>query len=636
MRIFNQIFTIVTISLTTLVAEAKETTYQTLPDDTKADLFVEAENFKEKGGWVVDQQFMDIMGSPYLMAHGLGRPVKDATTEVTFPKTGVYYMHVRTYNWTAPWTEKAGPGKFRISVGGKKLSAVLGDTGSEWMWQEVGKVNIKTINTPIALHDLTGFNGRCDAIYFTTEQGKIPPSSVEELAAFRRKALKLPDVAPSAGTFDFVVVGGGIAGMCAAISAARLGCKVALINDRPILGGNNGSETRVHLAGRIEAEPYTNLGNLLKEFAPSRGGNAQPADFYEDERKMQAVLNEPNISLFVNYRGIGVEKRGNSIQAVIAKHIENGTELRFEAPLFSDCTGDGVIGYLAGADFRMGREGQSEFYESTAPAQPDKMTMGASVQWYSAKNDKPVSFPQFEYGITFTEESCEKETMGEWTWETGMFLDQIYDFERIRDYGMLVVLSNWSFLKNHLKDNQAYRYLKLDWMAYIAGKRESRRLLGDYIVKEEDMTKHVVQEDATATATRAIDLHYPDPENTKHFPGREFKAIAEFIQIYGYPIPYRSLYSRNIDNLFMAGRNISVTHIALGSVRVMRTTAMMGEVVGMAASICKMHHIQPRTVYFYHLDELKSLMREGVGKKGLPNNQRYNEGRTLTEKPTVK
>ncbi|MDR0393566.1 MAG: FAD-dependent oxidoreductase [Tannerella sp.] len=601
-----------------------------------ADLFVEAEGFANKGGWVVDQQFMNRMGSPYLMAHGLGMPVQDAVTEVTLPEPGIYYVYVRTYNWTSPWTDKAGPGKFRLSVDGKKCANILGHTGSEWMWQEAGKVNIKKTNVQVVLQDLTGFNGRCDAIYFTTEKGEMPPASVKDLEAFRRKALNLPDIAPSAGAYDLVVTGGGIAGMCAAISAARLGCKVALINDRPILGGNNSSEIRVHLAGRIEAGPYKELGNLLKEFAPERGGNAQPADYYEDEKKERAIANEKNITLFANHRAIAVQMDGKKITSIIIKHIETGEEKKLSAPLFTDCTGDGTIGYLAGADFRMGREGRDEFYESTAPEQPDKMTMGSSVQWYSVDNNKPAAFPSFEYGVTFTEESCEKETMGEWTWETGMFLDQVDDFEQIRDYGMLVVFSNWSFLKNRLKENRTYKNLRLDWVAYIAGKRESRRLLGDYIAKEEDLTKHMVQEDGTATATRAIDLHYPDPENTKYFAGAEFKAIAEFIRIYGYPIPYRCLYSRNIENLFMAGRNISVTHVALGAVRVMRTTAMMGEVVGMAASICKKHDVNPRDVYHDHLEELKSLMREGVGKKGLPNNQRYNEGGTLSEKPVVK
>ena len=601
-----------------------------------ADLFVEAESFTNKGGWVVDQQFMDLMGSSYLMAHGLGDPVAAASTQVLFPETGTYYVYVRTFNWTSPWKNGEGPGKFKLSVNGKELSAVLGTQGSEWMWQEAGKVSVKKEQAVLGLHDLTGFNGRCDAIYFTTEKEAVPPSSLKELEAFRRKALNMPVVPEQAGTYDLVVVGGGIAGMCAAISAARLGCKVALINDRPVLGGNNSSEIRVHLAGRIEARPYKELGNLIKEFGPSRGGNAQPADFYEDDKKDEIIAKEKNITLFSNYRAIGVNMDGQKIVSVIAKHIESGKELTFNAPLFSDCTGDGTIGYLAGADYLMGREGREEFGESLAPEQADKMTMGSSVQWYSVDNGKSSAFPQFSYGVTFNEESAEKVMMGEWTWETGMNYDQIKDFERIRDYGMLVVFSNWSYLKNTMKENQQYKNRKLGWVAFVAGKRESRRLLGDYIIKEDDLLRHIAQEDGTATTTRAIDLHYPDPENTKHFPGEEFKSIAEFNSIYGYPIPYRSLYSRNIDNLFMAGRNISVTHVVLGSLRVMRTTGMMGEVVGMAASLCKKHNVLPRKIYHNHLDALKELMKEGTGKKGLPNNQEYNQGGTLDKKPEIK
>lgn len=601
-----------------------------------SNLFIEAESFTKKGGWVVDQQFMDLMGSSYLMAHGMGEPVEDAQTEVTFPEKGTYYVYVRTYNWTSPWKEGEGPGKFSLYVGNKKLASPLGCEGNAWMWQAAGKVTIKDVNTELRLHDLTGFDGRCDAIYFTTEEGTVPPSDVASLEKFRREKLNLPAEAPLAGEYDLVVVGAGIAGMSAAVSAARLGCKVALLNDRPVIGGNNSSEIRVHLGGRIEAGPYKELGNLQKEFGPTRGGNAQPADYYEDQKKMDWLLKEKNVSLFTNYRAIAVEKEGNRITAVIAKHIETGEEKRFEAPLFSDCTGDGTIGYLAGADYRMGRESRDEFGESTAPEQADKMTMGASVQWYSENTKKPSSFPHFDYGVDFNEKNCEKVTMGEWTWETGMNYDQIKDFERIRDYGLLVVYSNWSYLKNEMKENDVYKNRKLAWVAYISGKRESRRLMGDYILKEDDLRKHVVHEDGSAASTWSIDLHYPDPKNTENFPGQEFKSIAKHINIYPYPIPYRCLYSRNIDNLFMAGRNISVTHVALGTVRVMRTTGMMGEVVGMAASICKKYQVNPRGVYQYHLPELKELMKEGVGQKGLPNNQRYNEGGTLKEEPVVR
>jgi hypothetical protein len=603
---------------------------------TGAELFVEAESFKEKGGWVVDQQFMDEMGSPYLMAHGMGEPVRRAATLISFPTGGTYYIYVRTYNWTSPWKNGEGPGQFKLIVNRQELPVVLGSTGSEWMWQLAGEVTVaQSGDGTLALHDLTGFNGRCDAIYLTTEK-KAPPSSGKELEAFRKRLLQQPDIPAIAGQYDLVVVGAGIAGMSAAISAARLGCKVALINDRPVLGGNNSSEIRVHLGGRIEAGTYKELGNLQKEFGPTRGGNAQPADNYEDDKKAEAIANEKNITLFANYRAIGVEMNGQHIRTVIAKHIENGNELSFQAPLFSDCTGDGTIGYLAGADYRMGREARDEFNESTAPEKADKMTMGSSVQWYSVDNEEPVSFPPFSYGASFNDTNCEKVMMGEWTWETGMNYNQIEEFERIRDYGLLVVYSNWSYLKNQLKENEPYRNRKLGWVAYVAGKRESRRLMGDYVLKEDDLRRYVVHEDGTAATTWTIDLHYPDPENTKHFPDAEFKSIAKHTPVYPYPIPYRCLYSRNVGNLFMAGRNISVTHVALGTVRVMRTTGMMGEVVGMAASLCKQHNVKPRDIYHNHLNELKALMTEGVGKKGLPNNQQYNEGGTLSTKPEIK
>ena len=255
--------------------------------------------------------------------------------------------------------------------------------------------------------------------------------------------------------------------------------------------------------------------------------------------------------------------------------------------------------------------------------------MGSSVQWYSKDCKVETSFPEFSYGVEFNDQSCEKVTMGEWTWETGMNFDQINDFERIRDYGLLVVYSNWSYLKNHLPNNEPYRTRDLDWVAYIAGKRESRRLIGDYVLTENDLREQKIYDDGTAATTWSIDLHYPDPKNTAHFPEREFKSIAKHQNIYPYPVPYRCLYSCNIDNLFMAGRNISVTHIALGTTRVMRTTGMLGEVVGMAADICRRHQSLPRSVYEKYLDELKELMKKGTGKRGLPNNQKYNQGGTL-------
>lgn len=600
-----------------------------------AGVWVETENFRNKGGWVVDQQFMDQMGSPYLMAHGMGVPVADASTSVEIPEKGTYHIYVRTFNWTSPWTQGEGPGKFQLRVDGKKLSSVLGAKGQQWMWQYAGKVNLKQGEITLALHDLTGFNGRCDAIYLTTDKDATPPVGLAELNQFRRQMMNLPAVPAVQQQYDLVVVGGGIAGMCAAASASRLGCKVALINDRPVLGGNNSAEVRVHLGGHIEVGQNKGLGRMIREFGHSRKGNAQPGDYYEDGKKEEFIAAEENVTLFANYRAISVKMDGNRIESIIIKHIETGEEQSLKAPLFSDCTGDGTIGYLAGADYKMGREARNEFGEELAPEAADKMTMGASVQWYSVDQKKKTSFPEFSYGVDFNEGNCEKVTMGEWKWETGMNLDQVNEAERVRDYGMLVVFSNWSFLKNHLKDNEKYKNRSLGWIAYVAGKRESRRLLGDYVLKQDDIDKNVFHEDASFTATWSIDLHFPDPDNSKKFPNEEFKAATNHIFIHPYAVPYRCLYSRNIENLFMAGRNISVTHVALGTVRVMRTTGMMGEVVGIAASLCKKYQASPRKVYQHHLEELKGWMQKGMGKdeKGLPDNQRFNQANELLPVP---
>lgn len=610
---------------TTLVLTLLVCAHGTASAAPKGDgILVEAESFASKGGWSVDQQFTFEMGSPYLIAHGMGRPVGDASTEVALPAAGRYHVYVRTYNWTSPWSDKSGPGAFRITVGGTELGTTLGTEGSGWMWQYAGAVETATKSTTLTLHDMTGFDGRCDAVWLTRDPSAVPPAGGEALAGFRSR--HNPKKIRRA-KYDFVVVGGGIAGMCASVAAARQGVKVALINDRPIWGGCNSSETRVHLGGHIEMEPYTNLGNMIKEFGPTRGGNAQPAEFYEDDRKRAFLEAEAgNLDLYPSYRVERVDCRDGHIRAVYATHIETGETVEFRAPVFSDCTGDGTVGYLAGADYAMGRESRAEYGEPSAPAEADDMTMGASVQWYSTEGDVPATFPLFEYGLNFNDQSCERVTMGEWTWETGMNRDQCEEFERIRDYGLMVVYSNWSYLKNRLADNDTYDKRSLGWVAYIAGKRESRRLLGDHVLTENDLVNGVAYPDASFTTTWSIDLHYPDPRNTEHFPGGEFKSICTHGAVNPYAVPYRCLYSRNIDNLFMAGRNISVTHIGLGTVRVMRTTGMMGEVVGMAAGICTRHRSLPRQVYTDHLDELKAMMEKGMGRSGLKNNQLYNLG----------
>ena len=598
-----------------------------------ATVLVECESFKEKGGWAVDQQFMDQMGSPYLIAHGLGKPVKDAETEVDIPESGDYRIWARTRNWNANWS-KLPAGRFRVALNGVELDKDLGTLGDAWAWQEVSDLRLEKGSLKIALKDQTGFDGRCDALLFSSEKDYRPPEGLGELKRFRRK-LGAITLSPNVVDADFVVVGAGVAGTCAAISAARLGLRVALVHDRPIVGGCNSSEVRVHLGGRINIGEYKRLGDVVAEIGPSEGGNAQPATRYEDARKLAVIAAEPNIRLFTNTHVTRVETMdGTRILSVFGQNIETGVETRFVAPLFADCTGDGNLGALAGAQFHYGREAKSETGERTAVDEADTQTMGSSVQWNTTVPADPseAAFPDIEWALPgFNEKTCEKLTVGDWNWETGMRQHQIDDAEHVRDYGLLVVYSNWNFIKNRASTEvrASFAPRRLEWVAYVAGKRESRRLVGDYLLTQQDVEGRVAFEDGTCCSSWSIDLHYPEERNEKNFPGAPFRSIAKHISIHYYPIPYRCFYSKNIENLFMAGRNISVTHVTLGTVRVMRTTGMMGEVVGMAAKLCKEHRCRPRTVYQKYLPELKELMTQGVGTGKPQPPQRYNMGGSL-------
>lgn len=612
---------------------------------TKHFLFIEAESFKDTGGWVIDQQSMDVMGSSYLMAHGLGVPVQDAVTEVIVPQSGKYRVWVRTRNWAAPWTAtEEPPGKFQLLFNNRTLTMTLfGTNGADWDWQDGGVVKLEKGNLILSLHDMTGFNGRCDAILLTNDIKYLPPNDTQKLKEFRKKYLGFKEPL-LVGKYDLVVAGGGIAGMTTALAAARLGSKVALLQNRPVLGGNNSSEVRVGLSGLIFHNPHPNLGNVVDEIGPvghwplyearknpqtdrskyifkrmeenpeKKIHNAGPKSNYEDERKIEMIQNEPNIDLFLNTHVSGVIKEGSRITTVLSKDIRTGKESIFEGKLFADCTGDGTLGFLSGADYRVGRESRTETGEKSAPDKSDNLVMGTSVQWYSDELAEPSLFPAVPWAIQFTEETSQKLTRGDWQWETGLLLDQIKDIERIRDHALRAVFGNWSFLKNQSKNKAQYANNKLSWVAYIGGKRESRRLLGDIVLTEQDIKNNIPYDDASYTTTWPIDLHYPNPiKGLEH--EEPFLAEADQQKIEPYAVPYRTLYSRNVDNLFMAGRNISVTHVALGTVRVQRTTGMMGEVVGMAASLALKHNTNPRGVYKHHLSELKKLMKEGIVSK---------------------
>lgn len=576
-------------------------------------------SFDEKGGWISDPQFFEMNGTSCLLAHGLGIPVKDASTLFRVSRSGRYYVHVHTRNWTAYWSDKPTPGIFRISIDGETMPALFGTGDPEWYWQDGGYIDLEEGNHRISVHDLTGFEGRFDAIMLSLNPG-IPVEGIQTLRNRLLCSVKEPE---DYGKFDFVVVGGGVAGMCAAIAAARLGQRVALVQDRKVLGGNNSSEVRVGLGGRLNVGPFPSLGYLLNEFGPSRKGNARTADVYEDEKKLNAILKEKNITLLLGYRVTSVIKSdARRIAAVVATDVDSYREVKISGHYFADCTGDAVLGVVAGADWAMGREAKSEYGEPSAPDKADGITLGASVQWYSEECDSPQDFPDIDWGLEITEETVQKVRRGQWYWEVGMIDDQIRSNEKIRDYGMYVAYSNWSYIKNHASFRDEYANTRLGWLSYYAGKRESRRLLGEFVLKEQDLRNFVIYPDGCVATSWYIDNHEPDLENARHYKdpwlSRGCLTPLDF-----YPIPFRCFYSRSISNLFMAGRDISVSHLALGTTRVMRTCAMMGEVIGMACAVCKENGIDPSEIWPGHFDELKDLMNRGVGNTNLPYMQVY-------------
>jgi hypothetical protein len=561
-------------------------------------VLVEAESFINKGGWVVDQQFIPSMGSPYLLAHGMGEPVENASTIVKFPEKGSYWFWVRTMDWVPDRPET--PGTFKIVFDGEEYPGILG-VNKGWQWVRSGKINVgSSKQLKIGLKDLTGFEGRCDAIYFSKDKNDLLPDNLEEMSVWRREKMGIPPL-EDAGDFDLVVVGGGLAGCGAAVAAARNGLKVALINDRPVLGGNASKEIRVHTEG---LEFYTIVQELNTEHYPNGDARAIASN---DTIEM-VVRNESNITVFPNTRAYTVNKEENKIMSVDCFNIETHKESRFEAPLFVDATGDGWIGYWAGCEVRMGRESRDEFNESLAPEESDGMTMGNTILWNSIvveegteiyeEKPKSVGFKEVPWAMDVAKDY--KAKRGEWFWEYGLRMNTIYDAEEIRDHMFRAIYGNWY----NVKQEPANANLKLKWIAYIAGKRESRRIMGDYILKESDVINHPDFEDGFVEEVRAIDIHYP--RDGKY----DFLTEAQFTRIEQYKIPYRCLYSKDIDNLFMAGRCFSATHVGLGSPRVMHTTTQMGVVVGYAAAICIENDCTPRDVYKYHLNTMRRRLEK--------------------------
>ncbi|MEM9552836.1 MAG: FAD-dependent oxidoreductase [Acidobacteriota bacterium] len=586
-----------------------------------AEILVEADSFDDFGGWILDSQFESKMGSSYLMAHGLGRPVANAQTEFTVPMDGTYTVWVRTKDWVP----EHHPGRFRVLIDGRPLEREFGASGLDWSWENGGEVTLSKGRTSLTLQDSTGFSGRCDAIYLVTD-GRVPTNSPnEEMRAWRKELKGLPEEPVVEGDFDLVVIGGGVSGCAAALTAARLDQTVALIQDRPVLGGNASPE--------IGIMPRGAQGELLAEIGQREG---------DGNLKAQAILEaHPNVSLYLGHRLFAVHQDGNRITSVDAVETLGGVERRFNGKVFIDSSGVAMVAVLGGGETRFGREAQSEYGESHAPENADEMHHGNTLFFRTRMAEKPVPFPDVPWATEISKDYAdlggqilrpgkdngpgprignhphvpefqfpddEDVFTASHFWEYGQWLDPYKEGERIRDHLMRALFGTFSNVKT--MDPEKHANLEFEYMAHVVAKGEYRRHVGDYTLSQVDIIEHREFEDDIVMNAGFFCVHCAFPDGEAKYDFRLEDWIMDLRDSKPYAIPYRCLYSASFDNLLLAGKHISVTHVAATSAKFMGNGAQHGIASAAAASICNAYGTTPRGVYEEHLQELKETVAE--------------------------
>jgi hypothetical protein len=414
---------------------------------------------------------------------------------------------------------------------------------------------------------------------------------------------------------DVVVAGGGMAGVCAALAAARNGASVVLIQDRPVLGGNASSEVRMHCVGADASGGRKNTeareSGIIEEFRLEDAvWNPQRSASMWDIMLYDAVRRESNITLLLDTFCCGVKMAGDDrIEAVFASRQSTEDTFSIRGKQFIDCTGDGRLGLEAGAAFRMGRESRDEYGEDLAPPKADAWTMGSTLLFITRQHDRPMPFKAPAWAHRFP--TCEdlphrghgSWEYGHWWVEWGGELDTIKDNERIRHELMAAALGVWDHVKNSGKHPKSENWA-LEWLGMLPGKRESRRFIGEHVLTQQEVQRGETFQDGIAFGGWPIDLHPPGGIYSKEKPANQ-------IDVPLFNVPARSIYSKNVKNLLFAGRNISASHVAFGSTRVMATCAVVGQAAGTAAAMCVKGGVLPAALAKDGIRELQQqLLRD--------------------------
>lgn len=568
-------------------------------------VWVEAESFADYGGWVVDTQFTHKMGSAYLLAPGVLKPVAPASAKVAIPRAGTWRLWVRTKDWLPEFS----PGQFVVEVAGTR-SRTLGASRREgWTWENAGDFALAAGEAAVSLVDLTGALTRCDALLFTSDLAYVPPEGAAALAAERRRLTGDDGKVSDCGTtFDLVVVGAGPGGLGAAFAAARNGLRVAVVHDRPVLGGNSSCEMQVTLngAGRKGRESGLVCEAKMRRFRHEGWS-------YSDAYREMADEMKDRFFEFPNERVMSAEKKGDAIAAVVSRNTLTGAQTRFRGRYFADGTGDGWLGLFAGAEYMHGREARSEYDEAPAPEERDEITMSGCVMkdglvgYRHAFADHPVRYETPAWANVLPEGFTRRvhALKGVWWMENNGRFNDLEDPERARDQLVRITFAYWGWLKNEspLKDQAKNAYMAE--IAWKNARREGYRLVGDYVMTANDALKGTMFPDRISYGGWSLDTH--DPLGMENPTGNGFWRSHPHVPIYS--IPYRCIYSKNISNLFLCGRSISVTHIAFGTIRVQSTLFQLGQAAGTAAAIaCEKGGITPRECGQRHIKELQQRL----------------------------
>ena len=458
--------------------------------ETHIKIWLEAIDFDDYGGWIPDTQYVHKMGSPYLIAPFFeGKPALDAKSTVRIPAKGTYVLWVRARNWI----QDHAPGRFSVSMGNQRSDKVFGAAGSDaWIWERGGSFELDEGNCRVSLNDLTGYFSRFNALVLTTDASYVPPDEPDRIREERLACLNRPGEPQKKGDYDFVVVGGGPGGFPAALQAARMGLSTLLIHDRPVLGGNASSEMSVPFDGANSRQLYARETGITEEiFWLKRHTGKSYDEIFADLAEAEADL-----TVVLNQRVIAAHTEESKIRTVIARNVLTSVDYEYRGNLFLDGTGDGWLGYLAGAEYMFGREARATFGESLAPDRADGMTMSGCLRGPIGpekilKRDRPIPFHTPEWAPRFSHDfeeyrSIPSVTPFHWWLEHSNDLDDVEHGEECRDELIKIYVGYWDYMKNRWsRKNEAENY-ELNYIPFLNGRREGRRLVGDYVLNEDD------------------------------------------------------------------------------------------------------------------------------------------------------